>query len=113
MTLATKAEARLHAEGLTLAYDGRTVAEDLGVVIPDRSFTVIVGPNACGKTLLPRRSIGLDGITVADLVARGRYPHQWPLRQRSKKDSAVVGESMRSTGVDDLGQRLVDELSGG
>ena len=41
---------RLNADALTLAYDGRTVAEDLAVTIPDRSFTVIVGPNACGKT---------------------------------------------------------------
>ncbi|MFD5245570.1 ABC transporter ATP-binding protein [Amycolatopsis sp. NPDC058340] len=141
---------RLHADALTLAYDGRTVAEDLGVVIPDRSFTVIVGPNACGKTtllralarmlkprqgsvfldgqvissfpakevarrlgLLPQSSIAPDGITVADLVARGRYPHQRLLRQWSREDATVVAESMRATGVDDLAERLVDELSGG
>ncbi|MFI9456424.1 ABC transporter [Amycolatopsis sp. WAC 01375] len=141
---------RLHADALTLAYDGRTVAQDLGVVIPDRSFTVIVGPNACGKTtllralarmlkprqgsvfldgqvissfpakevarrlgLLPQSSIAPDGITVADLVARGRYPHQRLLRQWSREDATVVAESMRATGVDDLAERLVDELSGG
>ncbi|WP_410659728.1 ABC transporter ATP-binding protein [Amycolatopsis sp. lyj-112] len=141
---------RLHAEALTLAYDGRTVAEDLGVVIPDQSFTVIVGPNACGKTtllralarmlkprtgsvyldgqvitsfpakevarrlgLLPQSSLAPDGITVADLVARGRYPHQRLLRQWSREDATVVAESMRATGVDDLAERLVDELSGG
>ncbi|EME58431.1 ABC transporter ATP-binding protein [Amycolatopsis decaplanina] len=141
---------RLHADALTLAYDGRTVAEDLGVVIPDRSFTVIVGPNACGKTtllralarmlkprqgsvfldgqaissfpakevarrlgLLPQSSTAPDGITVADLVARGRYPHQRLLRQWSREDATVVAESMRATGVDDLAERLVDELSGG
>ncbi|MFI7120917.1 ABC transporter ATP-binding protein [Amycolatopsis sp. NPDC049868] len=141
---------RLHADALTLAYDGRTVAENLGVVIPDRSFTVIVGPNACGKTtllralarmlkprrgsvfldgqvissfpakevarrlgLLPQSSIAPDGITVADLVARGRYPHQRLLRQWSREDATVVAESMRATGVDDLAERLVDELSGG
>ncbi|ANN19377.1 ABC transporter ATP-binding protein [Amycolatopsis orientalis] len=141
---------RLHADALTLAYDGRTVAEDLGVVIPDRSFTVIVGPNACGKTtllralarmlkprrgsvfldgqvissfpakevarrlgLLPQSSVAPDGITVADLVARGRYPHQRLLRQWSREDATVVTESMRATGVDDLAERLVDELSGG
>ncbi|WET77861.1 ABC transporter ATP-binding protein [Amycolatopsis sp. QT-25] len=141
---------RLHADALTLAYDGRTVAQDLGVVIPDRSFTVIVGPNACGKTtllralarmlkphqgsvfldgqvissfpakevarrlgLLPQSSIAPDGITVADLVARGRYPHQRLLRQWSREDATVVAESLRATGVDDLAERLVDELSGG
>ncbi|MFF0145574.1 iron complex transport system ATP-binding protein [Amycolatopsis sulphurea] len=145
-----RTEPRLHAEELTLAYDGRTVAESLGVVIPDKSFTVIVGPNACGKTtllralsrmlkprkgsvfldgevissygakevarrlgLLPQSSVAPDGITVADLVSRGRYPHQKLLRQWSREDAAVVTESMRATGVADLAERLVDELSGG
>lgn len=146
----TTTATRLHGEGLTLAYDGRTVAEDLGVTIPDQSFTVIVGPNACGKTtllralarllkprqgmvyldgevitsmpakqvarrlgLLPQSSIAPDGITVSDLVARGRYPHQRLLRQWSKEDAAVVERSMESTGVTELADRLVDELSGG
>jgi len=141
---------RLTAEGLTLAYDRRTVAEDLSVTIPDHSFTVIVGPNACGKStllralsrmlkptagsvlldgeaigslpakkvartlgLLPQSSIAPDGITVADLVARGRYPHQGLLRQWSETDERIVQESMASTGVAELGDRYVDELSGG
>ncbi|MGC7102386.1 ABC transporter ATP-binding protein [Amycolatopsis lurida] len=141
---------RLRSDALTLAYDGRTVAEDLAVEIPDNSFTVIVGPNACGKTtllralsrmmkprkgsvyldgqaitslpakavartlgLLPQSSIAPDGITVADLVARGRYPHQKLLRQWSAEDATVVAESMAATGVDGLAERLVDELSGG
>jgi iron complex transport system ATP-binding protein len=146
----TMTATRLHGEGLTLAYDGRTVAEDLGVTIPDQSFTVIVGPNACGKTtllralarllkprkgmvyldgdvitslpakqvarrlgLLPQSSIAPEGITVSDLVARGRYPHQRLLRQWSKEDAAVVKRSMSATGVSELADRLVDELSGG
>ncbi|MTD52782.1 ABC transporter ATP-binding protein [Amycolatopsis pithecellobii] len=146
----TTTTTRLHGAGLTLAYDGRTVAEDLGVTIPDQSFTVIVGPNACGKTtllralarllkprkgmvyldgevitslpakqvarrlgLLPQSSIAPEGITVSDLVARGRYPHQRLLRQWSKEDAAVVERSMAATGVSELADRLVDELSGG
>lgn len=141
---------RLSGSGLTLAYDGRTVAEDLAVTIPDRSFTVIVGPNACGKStllralsrllkpktgtvlldgadisclptkhvarivgLLPQSSTAPDGITVADLVSRGRYPHQGLLRQWSGEDERVVAESMAATGVADLATRPVDELSGG
>ncbi len=141
---------RLMAEGLTLAYDRRTVAEKLSVTIPDHSFTVIVGPNACGKStllralsrmlkpvagcvlldgqaigampakkvartlgLLPQSSIAPDGITVADLVARGRYPHQGLLRQWSETDERIVDESMAATGVAELADRYVDELSGG
>jgi iron complex transport system ATP-binding protein len=63
--------------------------------------------------LLPQSSIAPDGITVADLVARGRYPHQRLLRQWSRGDAEVVERSMRATGVHDLAERLVDELSGG
>ncbi|MEU9086348.1 ABC transporter ATP-binding protein [Streptomyces sp. NPDC048357] len=141
---------RLTAENVTLGYDQRVIAEDLSVEIPDNSFTVIVGPNACGKStllralsrmlkpsagrvlldgqaigsmpakkvaktlgLLPQSSIAPDGITVADLVARGRYPHQGLLRQWSAEDERVVNESMASTGVAELADRAVDELSGG
>nr|WP_196791948.1 ABC transporter ATP-binding protein [Motilibacter deserti] len=140
----------MHAEGLTLGYDRRTVTEGLDVAIPDGSFTVIVGPNACGKStllralarllapkagtvfldnqplralpskevarrlgLLPQSSIAPDGITVADLVARGRYPHQRLLRQWSPDDEAAVTRAMASTGVESLALRFVDELSGG
>nr|WP_230419102.1 ABC transporter ATP-binding protein [Catenulispora pinistramenti] len=146
----TTAPSRLGGTALTLAYDGRTVAEDLSVAIPDRSFTVIVGPNACGKStllralsrllkpkagtvvldgtdiatlptkqvarivgLLPQTSIAPDGITVADLVSRGRHPHQGLLRQWSRQDEQIVAESMAATGVTDLADRAVDELSGG
>ncbi|MGW0614934.1 ABC transporter ATP-binding protein [Streptomyces sp. NPDC002788] len=141
---------RLSAENVTLAYDQRVIAEQLSVEIPDHSFTVIVGPNACGKStllralsrmlkpsegrvlldgqviqsmpakkvartlgLLPQSSIAPDGITVADLVGRGRYPHQGILRQWSTEDERIVQESMRQTGVAELGDRYVDELSGG
>ncbi|MFF2809275.1 ABC transporter ATP-binding protein [Streptomyces sp. NPDC058000] len=141
---------RLAAENVTLAYDQRTIAENLSVTIPDHSFTVIVGPNACGKStllralsrmlkptagavlldgqkisalpakqvartlgLLPQSSIAPDGITVSDLVARGRYPHQGLLRQWSAEDERIVGESMAATGVAELADRYVDELSGG
>lgn len=141
---------RLVGEALTLAYDRRTVAEDLTVAVPDGSFTVIIGPNACGKStllralarllrptrgtvlldgadihrrparqvartlgLLPQSAVAPDGITVAELVARGRYPHQGLLRQWSREDERVVAGAMADTGVAELADRPVDELSGG
>ena len=63
--------------------------------------------------LLPQTSIAPEGITVADLVSRGRFPHQKVLRQWSRSDDEAVVEAMRCTGVSDLSGRLVDELSGG
>src|SRR4029453_19249565 len=50
---------RLSGADLTLAYDQRVVATGLTLEIPDGSFTVIVGPNACGKSTLLRALCGL------------------------------------------------------
>ena len=63
--------------------------------------------------LLPQSSIAPDGITVEDLVARGRHPYQRLLRQWSREDDRAVQEAMAQTAVDELADRLVDELSGG
>ena len=63
--------------------------------------------------LLPQTSIAPEGITVADLVARGRYPHQKFIRQWSVEDEAAVVGAMEATKITPLSHRLVDELSGG
>lgn len=63
--------------------------------------------------LLPQSSIAPDGITVEDLVSRGRHPHQGFLRQWSREDETAVQKALESTGVEDLASRFVDELSGG
>ena len=150
MKSTAKPAPRLRADAVTLRYEARTISTGLSVAIADGSFTVIVGPNACGKStllralsrlltpaagqvildgrqigerpakevarrlgLLPQSAIAPDGITVADLVARGRYPHQSFLRQWSKADEAAVAAAMQATRVDALSTRPVDELSGG
>lgn len=155
-TTRPRASSRLHAGSrlrvadATIGYDKRVISEALSVSIPDESFTVIVGPNACGKStllrglsrllkpsegqvvldgadirsfktkevarrvgLLPQTAIAPDGITVADLVARGRYPHQGFLRQWTETDEQAVARAMDQTEVTDLSGRPVDELSGG
>jgi len=63
--------------------------------------------------ILPQTPIAPEGITVADLVSRGRHPHQTWLRQWSERDEAVVVDAMRVTGTVELADRPVDELSGG
>ncbi len=63
--------------------------------------------------LLPQSSVAPDGITVVDLVARGRHPYQRLLRQWSREDERAVAAAMAATHVEDLAGRLVDELSGG
>lgn len=146
----SSAAGTLRAEGVGLGYDRQVIVPELDLEIPPGSFTVIVGPNACGKStllralarllppisgrimldgraistlpgkqvarrigLLPQSSIAPDGITVADLVARGRYPYQKLFRHWSPEDEEAVAEALDATGIRDLSRRRVDELSGG
>ncbi|WP_461166944.1 ABC transporter ATP-binding protein [Tsukamurella serpentis] len=63
--------------------------------------------------LLPQSPQAPEGLTVGDLVARGRHPHQSWLRQWSSDDADVVDAALAQTGVRDLADRPVDSLSGG
>jgi ABC-type cobalamin/Fe3+-siderophores transport system ATPase subunit len=63
--------------------------------------------------LLPQSAVAPDGITVFELVARGRYPHQGLLRQWSRADEEAVRAALAATSVAELADRPVDQLSGG
>ncbi|MFW0797675.1 ABC transporter ATP-binding protein [Gordonia sp. CPCC 205515] len=54
MTDDTTTTGRLTGQNLVVGYDEHTILDGLDVVVPDGSFTVIVGPNACGKSTLLR-----------------------------------------------------------
>lgn len=63
--------------------------------------------------LLSQQAIVIPGITVADLVRRGRYPHQAFMQTPSKADEEAVDHALDLTGMQDLRDRPVDQLSGG
>ncbi|WP_193597682.1 ABC transporter ATP-binding protein [Microbacterium sp. YJN-G] len=63
--------------------------------------------------LLPQSPIAPEGIAVADLVGRGRHPHQGVLSRWSTHDYEAVADALAATGITDLADRNVDELSGG
>jgi iron complex transport system ATP-binding protein len=63
--------------------------------------------------ILPQQPIAPEGITVSDLVARGRHPHQRWFRQYSQEDEDAITAALVATATDDLADRTVDELSGG
>ena len=63
--------------------------------------------------MLPQTSIAPEGITVIDLVSRGRHPHQSALKRWSETDEKAVQEALTRTRLTDLTTRVVDELSGG
>ncbi|MGO1286058.1 ABC transporter ATP-binding protein [Brachybacterium alimentarium] len=71
---------RLHVDHATIGYGDRTVIQDLDLTVPDGSFTVIIGPNACGKSTLLRSmarllrpstgTVTLDGADLSSLSSR-------------------------------------------
>lgn len=74
--------------------------------IPPKQLARVLG-------LLPQSPIVPEGITVADLVGRGRFPHQTFLKGWSKKDYEAVGEAMETMKITEFADRHIDELSGG
>jgi iron complex transport system ATP-binding protein len=97
-----RAMARLLApRGGQVLLDGRDLHR-----LPTRQVARTLG-------LLPQSPIAPEGIVVADLVSRGRHPHQGMLARWSAEDDAAVAEALEMTGIADLADRPVDELSGG
>ncbi|MCJ8517456.1 iron complex transport system ATP-binding protein [Pseudorhizobium tarimense] len=63
--------------------------------------------------LLPQSPIAPEGITVADLVSRGRHPHQRLFSSWTAKDDEAVASALAATKTAQLANRTMDELSGG
>ncbi|UIK90758.1 ABC transporter ATP-binding protein [Arthrobacter polaris] len=63
--------------------------------------------------ILPQTPTAPEGITVADLVGRGRSPHQGWFRQWTAADDDAVAAALNVTGTQRLAGRSIDELSGG
>lgn len=140
----------LQIRALRAGHGSREILRGLDLAFPRGGFTVIVGPNACGKStllrtlarlhepsgggvlldgraiadfshrerarrlaVLPQGAETPDGITVADLVARGRHPHGGLFKRWSAEDEAAVAGALAAAGVTALAARRLDELSGG
>ena len=73
---------------------------------PSKEIARVVG-------LLPQSPVAPEGIAVADLVGRGRHPHQKLLARWSAHDYQAVADALDATDISDLADRSVDELSGG
>ena len=64
-------------------------------------------------SVLPQTPTAPEGLNVADLVSRGRHPHQSWIRQWSSTDEAAVHKALDMTGSLGLAERTLDSLSGG
>ncbi|MDO8148974.1 MULTISPECIES: ABC transporter ATP-binding protein [unclassified Isoptericola] len=84
------------------------------VTLGDRDVTTMPRKELARSVgVLPQTSVAPDGVRVAELVGRGRYPHQGWFGRHSSDDDAVVRRALEATGVADLADRPVAELSGG
>ena len=91
----------LPARGGRVLLDGTPISE-----MSSREVATVLG-------LLPQSPVSPEGIAVADLVGRGRYPHQGWFRRWTAQDDEIVEQALAATDILDLADRAVDELSGG
>jgi iron complex transport system ATP-binding protein len=63
--------------------------------------------------LLPQSPTAPAGLTVYELVAQGRYPHQSWFQQWSTEDSRCTQEALAITDLTHMADRPLDTLSGG
>ncbi len=100
-----------------------TLLRALGRLLAPRSGAVLLDGRALDRMptrevaqhlgVLPQSPTAPEGLTVGDLVARGRSPHQAWWRQWSREDELAVAEALAWTGMLDHADRPVDALSGG
>lgn len=98
--LKTMARLIKHTSG-QVTLDGKPISQ-----IPAKALARVIG-------LLPQSPIVPEGISVADLVGRGRFPHQSLLGGWSRKDYDAVAEAMEIMNITEFANRNIDELSGG
>ncbi|MBX3144682.1 MAG: ABC transporter ATP-binding protein [Trueperaceae bacterium] len=93
----------------------RLLKPSAGRVLLDGRIVHQLPAKAVARTLglLPQSPVTPEGITVADLVGRGRNPHHGAFSRWTRKDDEAVAAAMLATQTSELAERPVDELSGG
>ncbi|MFC6487016.1 ABC transporter ATP-binding protein [Nitratireductor sp. GCM10026969] len=93
----------------------RLISPRRGHVLLDGKSIHRTPPRELARTLglLPQSPIAPEGITVADLVGRGRHPHQGMFSRWTRKDDEAVDTALTATRIKELAERPIDELSGG
>ena len=84
-----------------IVIDGKKIT-----TMPSKKLAQILG-------LLPQSPVVPEGITVWDLVSRGRFPYQNLFSSLNKEDFEAVEEALEIMGISELANRCIDELSGG
>ena len=91
------------------------IASDSGTVTLNGVDTTKLKRREIARQLavLPQTPVAPEGLTVRDLVSRGRHPHQSWLRQASAEDARAVDAVMELTNIAEFADRPLERLSGG
>jgi ABC-type cobalamin/Fe3+-siderophores transport system ATPase subunit len=89
---------RLRAEHVRLAYDDRVVVDDLSFDVPSGAITVIVGPNACGKSTLLRALARLLTPKAGTVLLDGEQIRRMPTRVVAQRLGILPSNRSRPTG---------------
>lgn len=118
----------ISTNNLSIGYGSTVVQRDLSFSLNSGEMVCMLGPNGCGKSTLLRTLAGLqpalsgeythsdaknialvlterlsmDNTTVHDVVALGRYPYSSFLDGLKKEDEAIIAESLKQVGFQDL-----------
>lgn len=63
--------------------------------------------------VLPQSPQAPSGLTVEELIAYGRFPHQKGFGKLKKEDNDIVTWALKSTGIEEFRDRPINDLSGG
>lgn len=85
----------------TVYLDGKAIAQ-----LPTKEVAKRIG-------ILPQNPLAPEGLTVRELIAQGRYPHQTWLQQWSREDEQMVEQAIAMTHLTPFAERPLDTLSGG
>ena len=93
----------------------RLLAPSGGEMLLDGEQVHRMAPRALARRLglLPQSPTAPEGMSVADLVSRGRHPHHGLLSRWTAADDDAVARALTVTGTADLADRDIDALSGG
>ncbi|EOJ4840291.1 ABC transporter ATP-binding protein [Escherichia coli] len=91
----------LQPMGGSILLDGKAIHEQ-----PTKALSRRLG-------ILPQSPLLPEGLTVYELVSRGRFPWQNFIRQWSDADEQAVEEALKLTGTQEFAHLPVEKLSGG
>ena len=100
-----------------------TILKTIGRVITPKSGNIYINgkdlykenPREIAKNMaiLPQSPQAPSGLTVEELIAYGRFPHQKGFGKANEKDKDIVNWALEITGIEEFKDRNIDDLSGG